>query len=440
MKRIITLFFLFLVFNITLYAQSNVIKKCKTCGKPIKECRYSGRHPVITTASTKQTLKESQKYLEQAKSYFTKEDYLSARSALAEIDEKYRDGDYWELYGDCEYFHRNSWSSNYWYDCYQRAIDKGNVSARDKLLFDIRHSAGFAGIGSNSNITEAMVLFDRAYHENNMDEKIRLYKSSAALGYPYAAFNLGRIYEVEGNGVSVNYAEAAHYFLMSESLVQSKLHLAWLYRHGLGVEKNLIKSFELYYSVAESSSSDYYCVVAMYNIATCYEGGLGVSKNQNIALEYYRKILDKSECESERRCIEMAAEKYYLLTIDRGLVDGKPPTGNYYYNIRSAYVKRKIKQQFWKQAAEIGVDCGEYQATIGNFYENEKNYDEALKWYLLAAENHVSRACWALGDFYENGKAVDKDLSEAKKWYEKAVEYGNSSAQKAVDRLKKKGY
>lgn len=41
---------------------------------------------------------------------------------------------------------------------------------------------------------------------------------------------------------------------------------------------------------------------------------------------------------------------------------------------------------------------------------------------------------------FKNGIVVAKDLAEAKKWYEKAVEYGNTSAQWAIDRLKKKGY
>lgn len=44
MKRIITLVYMLLAFSLTSYGQSNVTKKCKTCKKTIKECRYNGDH------------------------------------------------------------------------------------------------------------------------------------------------------------------------------------------------------------------------------------------------------------------------------------------------------------------------------------------------------------------------------------------------------------
>lgn len=40
--------FLLLAFSFTSYGQSNVTKKCKTCSKSIKECRYNGKHPSKT--------------------------------------------------------------------------------------------------------------------------------------------------------------------------------------------------------------------------------------------------------------------------------------------------------------------------------------------------------------------------------------------------------
>lgn len=44
MKRI--LFYIFVLFLFTnLYGQSLSIKKCKTCGKPLSQCEYKGKHP-----------------------------------------------------------------------------------------------------------------------------------------------------------------------------------------------------------------------------------------------------------------------------------------------------------------------------------------------------------------------------------------------------------
>lgn len=39
----------------SLYGQAVESKKCKTCGKPLKECQYRGKHPQSTSASTQQT-------------------------------------------------------------------------------------------------------------------------------------------------------------------------------------------------------------------------------------------------------------------------------------------------------------------------------------------------------------------------------------------------
>lgn len=395
MKKNLFYFLLCFVINFTALGQASGVKKCKTCGNPIKECQYKGKHLDRTNVTASfQSPNEAQKYLAKARQYYDNKNYCNALSELNNIDERYHDGEYWNLKGDCEYYHINSMTSNYWYTLYIRAAENGSTSAKNKVLSDIRHSSWFGSIGVDSNSSASVILYDRAYHEKDMNEKIRWYKIAASKGYLYAAFNLGRIYEVGSNGVPINYEEAVKYYKMSETLDESKLHLAWLYRHGLGVEVNLTKSFELYSSMAKSN------VIAMYNVGACYEGGLGTNLDLKEALVYYREVLDMSECNwGSKRCIELAAERYYVLTIDKGLLDSKPPTGNYYFNLRKAYVKRKITQQFWRKAAELGVDCGEYQADIGNCYKEENNYTEALKWYRLGAGNQNGRACWCLGDF-----------------------------------------
>lgn len=44
MKRIICIIFMLLFSVVSAYSQSAGTKKCKTCGKPIKECQYKGKH------------------------------------------------------------------------------------------------------------------------------------------------------------------------------------------------------------------------------------------------------------------------------------------------------------------------------------------------------------------------------------------------------------
>ncbi len=55
MKKLIIIICLALLTGTSLYGQAVESKKCKTCGKPLKECQYKGKHPQSTSAATQQT-------------------------------------------------------------------------------------------------------------------------------------------------------------------------------------------------------------------------------------------------------------------------------------------------------------------------------------------------------------------------------------------------
>ena len=84
-----------------------------------------------------------------------------------------------------------------------------------------------------------------------------------------------------------------------------------------------------------------------------------------------------------------------------------------------------------KKAAEQGY--ADAQCNLGICYANgngvEKNFSEAVKWYRKAAEQGYAQAQYNLGNCYAFGKGVEKNLNEAVKWYRKAAEQGNAPAQ-----------
>jgi S1-C subfamily serine protease len=57
---------------------------------------------------------------------------------------------------------------------------------------------------------------------------------------------------------------------------------------------------------------------------------------------------------------------------------------------------------------------------------------EAVKWYRKAAEQDDDSAQFQLGTCYFNGQGVQKDIVEAVTWYRKAAEQGNADAQYEV--------
>jgi len=58
-----------------------------------------------------------------------------------------------------------------------------------------------------------------------------------------------------------------------------------------------------------------------------------------------------------------------------------------------------------------------------------RDYNEALRWYLLAADKGNVTALSALGTIYRDGEVGQKDLALALKYFKMAAEKGNVSAQ-----------
>jgi len=58
-----------------------------------------------------------------------------------------------------------------------------------------------------------------------------------------------------------------------------------------------------------------------------------------------------------------------------------------------------------------------------------QDYEAAIKWYKLAAEQGYAQAQELLGEMYRNGHGVTQDYETAFKWYKLAAEQGNSIAQ-----------
>ena len=64
-----------------------------------------------------------------------------------------------------------------------------------------------------------------------------------------------------------------------------------------------------------------------------------------------------------------------------------------------------------------------------------QDYVEAAKWYRRAAEQGDDSAQFNLGRMYADGEGVAQDYVEAAKWYRRAAEQGDDSAQFNLGRM-----
>ena len=95
-----------------------------------------------------------------------------------------------------------------------------------------------------------------------------------------------------------------------------------------------------------------------------------------------------------------------------------------------------------KERAWIESDSTDYEmiVEIGNEYKIAKNYEEAVRYYRLAAENGYARGQWNLGAMYDFGYGVTQDYQKAVDWYRKAAEQGDAVGQCCLGFMYENGY
>jgi uncharacterized protein len=73
------------------------------------------------------------------------------------------------------------------------------------------------------------------------------------------------------------------------------------------------------------------------------------------------------------------------------------------------------------------------QVQLGDIYDTgavvKRDVAEAIKWYRKAAEQGNAEGQYSLGGKYDSGDGVPQDYTEALKWYRRAAEQGHSIAE-----------
>ena len=171
-------------------------------------------------------------------------------------------------------------------------------------------------------------------------------------------------------------------------------------------------------------------MIGQYNMGLMYELGRGIGKDVNEAIRWYRKAADQG--------YQNAKDKLATLS-DTGTILSKTEI-KYYVDKADKYYKEKNFQEALKNyliAANAGDDYA--QNWVGWMYKNaegvEQNYMEAYKWNMKSAENGNGYAMNSLGIMCENGQGVEVNLPKAVEWYRKAANVGNSNGEYNLGRM-----
>ena len=86
-------------------------------------------------------------------------------------------------------------------------------------------------------------------------------------------------------------------------LASAQSNLAYLFRHGLGVERDSVRAFELYKSAAEQGF-----VEALTPLAECYEVGEGTPQNVYLAAQYYERAARNGDVQAAQKVRALSSQ------------------------------------------------------------------------------------------------------------------------------------
>ena len=223
---------------------------------------------------------------------------------------------------------------------------------------------------------------------------------------------LGDIYRY-GYGSSINYIKSLEYYYKSSELNNSKglNNLGEMYKNGYGIEQNFEKSFEFFQKSSELNDSN-----GLNNLGEMYLEGLFISKDLNKAIELFKLSSQLNNFKAN----------YNL--------------GNLYYLGKDLLINYELSFKYF----ELSKNYFKSQNLLGLFYQNgyfiEKNLNESFKYFELSSNQNYDIAQFNLGLIYLNGNGIKKNIEKSIELFEKSVLQGNKSSLYYLKKLSEKNY
>jgi len=189
----------------------------------------------------------------------------------------------------------------------------------------------------------------------------------------------------------------------------AQFRLGQAHLRGIGVEKNLRKAYELILQAAEQGHAD-----ALGGVGYFYATGTIVRKDLAEAVGWFRKGAEKGGAKAQ-------------LNLGKALAYGRGVTANEPEGLQ--WIERAAAQGLPQAFHEQGEF--HYYGKFGR----SKDYQEAYRYYLKAAEADYAGAQNMLGVIYLYGYGVPRNLSQAEAWFRKGAEQGDAKSQSGLGQL-----
>jgi len=210
--------------------------------------------------------------------------------------------------------------------------------------------------------------------------------------------------------------------------VVAQFRLAGMFFEGNGVPQDDKEAVKWYEKAAAHGH-----VEAQFILGTLYEKGDGVKGDNMLAYKWFSKAADQGH---NRAMIMLESDKWKNIRTDDLLKDSKdmvqshddhvPPTG-------------EDVQRYIEKAKDGDIDA---QYNLGVIYYHgegvDRDYDEALSWFHMAAEQDDPDAQYNLGFMYGRGEGIEKDRNLSMQWFNRAAGQGHVGATEILQKMLRK--
>jgi TPR repeat protein len=120
------------------------------------------------------------------------------------------------------------------------------------------------------------------------------------------------------------------------------------------------------------------------------------------------------------------AAKIYRRAVELGNVEAMRHLGTLHVKGSGVKLDKKKAERLVRMAADRG-DAGA-QSNLGILLHSEEKYEEAFRYYALAADQGLTDGETNLGCCYGDGKGTEVDLGKARYWFARAAAKGDEGA------------
>jgi uncharacterized protein len=261
--------------------------------------------------------------------------------------------------------------------------------------------------------------------------EINQLQAKAQTGDSTAQLDLGKAYE-DGNGVPQSDKQASKWYRAAaeQGNAAAQNNLGLMFRVGHGVEQDKLEAVNWYRKAARQGDPG-----GAFNLGTSYYNGDGVGTDLKAAYAWFLLAQTFGNQPAADATKRMAKEAPNLRS------DAFEKIGDMYQKGDDLPQSSTQAVNWYRKAVDDGAPRAQIKlaSLLLQGQNASSNYGEVHRLCEKAAAQHFSSAAYCMGQLYQQGLGVERDLPKAVKWFTEAADLGLGVALLRLGEMYRKG-